>query len=129
MALLIDTSVAVDLVNEVEATATRVRSVGSLYLSVVSHVELEAGVIRSGVFDPVLRARLDALLERVESLSFTEEEVSAYAAIIAATGFSRRLVIDRMIAATGLSYGLPVATLNPKDFRDIPDLRVEDWSA
>ena len=69
--LLIDTSVAVDLINEVEAITARVRSAEILHLSVVSQVELEAGPVRSGVLDPLLRARLDALLERVEILPFT----------------------------------------------------------
>lgn len=128
MALLLDTSIVVDLINRVEATTTRVRGVDRLYLSVVSQVELEAGLFTDGELDPALRARLDAVLERVESLPFTEREVGAYAAIIAAMGFSRRLVVDRMIAATALAHGLTVATLNPRDFRGIPDLSLEDWT-
>ncbi|MEA3048495.1 MAG: tRNA(fMet)-specific endonuclease VapC [Sphingomonadales bacterium] len=128
MALLLDTGIVVDLVNRVEATTKRVHGVDSLYLSVVSQVELETGLFMDGELDPVLRARRDAVLERVESLPFTEREVAAYAAIIAAMGFSRRLVVDRMIAATALAHGLTVATLNPRDFRAIPGLSLEDWA-
>jgi predicted nucleic acid-binding protein len=128
LALLLDTGIVVDLVNRVEATTKRVHGVDSLYLSVVSQVELEAGLFMDGELDPVLRARRDAVLERVESLPFTEREVAAYAAIIAAMGFSRRLVVDRMIAATALAHGLTVATLNPRDFRAIPGLSLEDWA-
>jgi predicted nucleic acid-binding protein len=128
LALLLDTGIVVDLVNRVEATTKRVHGVDSLYLSVVSQVELETGLFMDGELDPVLRARRDAVLERVESLPFTEREVAAYAAIIAAMGFSRRLVVDRMIAATALAHGLTVATLNPRDFRAIPGLSLEDWA-
>ena len=46
-----------------------------------------------------------------------------------AKGFSRRLVVDRMIAATALANDLSLATLNPRDFRDIPGLKIEDWSS
>ena len=49
--------------------------------------------------------------------------------IIAESGFSRRLVSDRMIAATAITYELTLATLNPRDFRSIPGLVIEDWSA
>jgi predicted nucleic acid-binding protein len=128
LALLLDTGIVVDLINRVEATTKRVHGVDSLYLSVVSQVELEAGLFTDGELDPVLRARLAAVLERVETLPFTEREVAAYAAIIAVTGFSRRLVVDRMIAATALAHGLTVATLNPRDFRAIPGLSLEDWA-
>jgi predicted nucleic acid-binding protein len=126
--LLLDTSIVVDLINRVETTTERVRGIDSLYLSVVSQVELEAGLFTDGELDPVLCARRDAVLERVESLPFTEREVAAYATVIAVMGFSRRLVVDRMIAATALAHGLTVATLNPKDFRGIPGLALEDWT-
>ena len=33
-----------------------------------------------------------------------------------------------MIAATAMSQGLILATLNPRDFRNIPGLLIEDWS-
>lgn len=128
MALLIDTSVAIDLIDEVPATIARLLDAPALYLSVISKVELEAGVYRSGTLDPLLRARLDVLLVRVGEIAFTGTEVAAYGGIIAAAGFSRRLVVDRMIAATALSHEMPLATLNARDFRNIPGLQLEDWS-
>ena len=33
-----------------------------------------------------------------------------------------------MIAATAMSQGPILATLNPRDFRNIPGLLIEDWS-
>ncbi len=128
MLVLLDTSVAVELLDGAERTLGRVAKVDGQFLSVVSRVELEAGVYRDGLFDPGRRARLDSFVEQVTELDFTGREVAAYASIIAAKGFSRRLVVDRMIAATAISNNLPLATLNPRDFREIPGLKVEDWS-
>ena len=128
MAVLLDTSAAVDLIDGVAIVVEQARSADSLFISVISHVELEAGVYRDRELGPLFRARIDSLLARVEELEFTRREVAAYAAIIEARGFSRRLVVDRMIAATALANDLTLATLNPRDFRDIPGLTIEDWS-
>lgn len=128
MPLLLDTSVAVELIAESAKVVDRTRSIDGQFLSVVSRVELEAGVYRAGKPDPIIRSRLDALIQRVEEIDFTAREVSAYSSIIAVIGFSRRLVVDRMIAATAIANDLALATLNPRDVRDIPGLTIEDWS-
>jgi predicted nucleic acid-binding protein len=127
--LLLDTSVAVELIDDAPSALKRASEADGLYLSVISHVELEAGVYRDRGLGSLFRVRLESFLSRVEELEFTGREVAAYASIIAAKGFSRRLVVDRMIAATALANDLAIATLNPRDFRDIPGLTVEDWSA
>jgi tRNA(fMet)-specific endonuclease VapC len=127
--LLLDTSVAVDLLDEVQRTAERVARIDGQFLSVISWLELEAGVHRDAASAVRRRLRLDGFVEKVEVLDFTAGEVAAYSAIVAAQGFSRRLVTDRMIAATAITNGLTLATLNARDFRDIPGLKIEDWSA
>lgn len=130
MDVLLDTSVAVELMDgSPEIVEKRRSSHATAFMSVISHVELIAGLYRNGQSDPVVRERLDQLLNAVEALAFTGREADAYDRIIAAKGFSRRVVVDRMIAATALANGLAVATLNPRDFRDIPGLTIEDWSA
>lgn len=129
MLVLLDTNIAVELLDEVPRTLERVAKIDGQFLSVISRVELEAGVYRDGSFDLNRRTRLDTFLEQVEELDFTAREAAAYSSIIAATGFSRRLVVDRMIAATALVYDLTLATLNPRDFRDIPALKIEHWSS
>ena len=128
MSLLVDTSVAVGLIDDVPLVKERARQADELYLSIISHVELEAGVYRDRDLGPIFRTRLTKFLSRVEELEFTAREVAAYSAIIAARGFSRRLVVDRMIAATALANDLALATLNSRDFRNIPGLRIEDWT-
>ena len=128
MPLLLDTSVAVDLLDGVQRTVERVARIDGQFLSVISWLELEAGVYRDDGAAK-RRSRLDGFLDQVEILDFTGREVAAYSMIIAESGFSRRLVSDRMIAATAITYELTLATLNPRDFRSIPGLVIEDWSA
>ena len=40
----------------------------------------------------------------------------------------KRHQFDRLIAAHALAVDLTLVTANPRDFRDIPKLRVEDWT-
>jgi tRNA(fMet)-specific endonuclease VapC len=126
---LIDTNVAILLI---EGDREIVRRVDALsegpLLSVVSTVELEAGLYEFGADDVDLRRRVESLLDMVEELPFTSREVRAYGKIVAALGYSRRMIIDRMIAATALTHEALLITANPRDFRKIPGLSVEDWS-
>ena len=99
------------------------------FLSIISRVELTPGIYSDGQRNHRRASRLQSFLQEVELLPFSNAEADAYEEIIARSGFSRRLVIDRMIAATALANGLSLATLNARDFRNIPGLTVEDWSA
>jgi tRNA(fMet)-specific endonuclease VapC len=102
---------------------------GVSLLSIVSRVELEGGVYKVPSEAMARRERLDAMLAGVEVLPFSTVEAEAYGVILATCGFSRSRILDRMIAATAMAAGVPLATLNPRDFGDIPNLRMEDWSA
>ena len=42
-------------------------------------------------------------------------------------GYSRRKLLDRMIAAQALVHRATLVTLNEDDFRDIPGLHLESW--
>ncbi len=120
---------AIALLEGAQAIVERQRDqTDTAFLSVVSRVELVPGLFAGGTRDHSRAERLTVFLEEVEELPFASAEVEAYEAIIAARGFSRRLIVDRMIAATALANDLTLATLNPRDFRDIPGLTTEDWS-
>jgi predicted nucleic acid-binding protein len=75
-----------------------------------------------------MKRRIAEIVESFVELPFTSAEAEAYARTIAVIGFSRRVIIDRMIAVTALTNDLTLVTANPRDFRAIPGLRVEDWS-
>ena len=97
-------------------------------ISIVTRVELEGGVYRDAAQAASLRARLDLMLEEIEQLPFMTAEAVAYGGIVQRCGYSRPKLIDRMIAATAIVAGATLITLNPRDFRDIPRLTIEDWS-
>ena len=63
-------------------------------------------------------------------LEVTSEIARTYATLaggLIRSGKPRR-VVDLLIAATARSYGLVLATLNPRHFTGIDGLAVEDWS-
>ncbi len=128
MPLLIDTDVAIRLRDGSAAIAARISEAGAPSISAVTLAELEAGVAHDQSSDKVRRRLLDALLDFVPVLPFTPAEAAAYGRIVRTTGYDRRRVLDRMIAAQAITAGLPLATINGRDFRDIPDLDLLDWS-
>ena len=127
--LLIDTSVAVALRENMRRVGDRFGRLSSLpLLSIVSIVELEGGAAAAKEGRDARRQSLDTLYAALEILPFGEREAAGYRHIVTELGFSRRLVIDRMIAAQAIVAGATLATLNPRGFRDIPGLTIDDWS-
>lgn len=129
MAYLLDTSIAVDLR---EGIAEIVRRVGQLprkpFLSAITRVELEGGVYARPDEIKRRRAGVDALLRMLPVLDFDSEMSKVYGQIVAQTGFSRRKIIDRMIAATAIVTDLTLITTNGEDFADIDGLKLEIWN-
>jgi len=97
-------------------------------ISVVTRVELEGGVYARPELSAKRRRAIDALLKECTVHDFTNEIAVAYSEIVAQTGFSRRKMADRMIAATALVHGLTLVTLNVRDFRDVPNLELLEWT-
>ncbi len=73
------------------------------------------------------RARLDAILSAIPVLDFDEASADAYRVIVETAGYSRRKLLDRMIAAQALVHHATLATLNQVDFSDIPGLQLLAW--
>ena len=125
-----DTSIAVHLRDGADGIGQRIASLSSqLFLSAVSRVELEGGVAAVPEISALRRAKLDILLSTLEILDFTAEMAIAYGQIVAQAGFSRRKIIDRMIAATAIVADLTLVTTNGEDFADIDGLKLEVWEA
>ena len=128
MALLIDTDVAIHLRDSDPIINARLRGEGaSPIISVLTLVELEAGAA-DDVVTGHRRVRLEAMLAFVPVLPYTSIEAAAYGRIVGALGFDRRRVFDRMIAAQAIVAGLPLATINGRGYRGIPDLDLLVWS-
>lgn len=130
MAYLLDTNVAIHLRDGDAAVANRILALDdAIFLSVVTRVELEGGVHRDAADAAVRRARLDLLLAAIPTLAFDDEAADAYAAIVAHAGYSRRKLLDRMIAAQALVHRATLVTMNLGDFADIPALDVLAWGS
>jgi len=91
---------------------------GSLAVSAISYAE-----IRLGVRDARGEQALASFLRDVALLPFDATAAEAYARLP-----FRRARLDRLIAAQALSAGLTLVTNNERDFVDIPDLRLENWT-
>lgn len=96
-------------------------------MSIVTRVELEGGVYRDPTGAAARRARLDLFLSALTVLSFDEAAADRYRQIVAVAGFSRRKILDRMIAAQALVHDATLVTLNSADFADVPDLKLLAW--
>ena len=127
MTFIIDTNVAIDLVNNEPGIAERIAALPRrVILSVVTQVELAAGLLRAKA-DLNLRARIESMLATFSIADFTPASAAAYETIIQVTGFLRPRVLDRMIAAQALVSDATLITQNGKDFSDIPGLTLEIW--
>ncbi|MES2097179.1 MAG: PIN domain-containing protein [Pseudomonadota bacterium] len=130
MGLLLDTSVLImlrDADTPFDAVLAALDDIPAM--SLISRVELEGGVVAKPELRAGRRAALDALLSTFPVIDFDDACVAAYRSIVEKIGFSRARTLDRMIAATALVHDFAVVTTNERDFRDVPDLRLEPWSA
>ena len=128
MAYVLDTNVAIHLRDGDPITADRLAALDdAILISVVTRVELEGGVHRVPTDAPARRARLDVMLRAIPTLAFDDASADAYAAIVARAGYSRRKLLDRMIAAQALVHRATLVTMNSDDFSDIVGLGIRAW--
>ena len=128
MAWLLDTNVLIHLRDGDRDVLDRVSLLeGAALMSVVSRVELEGGVYREPADAATRRARLDVMLSAIPTVAFDDAAADAYSLIVAHAGYSRRKLLDRMIAAQALVHRATVVTRNADDFSDIPGLALSVW--
>ena len=126
---MLDTSAAIDLRDHSERAAKRLQALNERpAISTITRVELEGGVYADPLRTGARRRALDALLRRFPTIEFDDEMAIAYGRIVHQQGFSRRKIIDRMIAATALVRGLILITMNGADFDGIDGLELEIWN-
>jgi tRNA(fMet)-specific endonuclease VapC len=128
MAFMLDTNVAIHLRDGDPSVTARVAAVeDAILLSIVTRVELEGGVYREATDASRRRARLDVVLGALPTLVFDDAAAAAYGSIVARSGYSRRKMLDRMIAAQALVHRATLVTMNADDFSDIVGLSVLEW--
>lgn len=126
--VLLDTSVAIPLRDgDAEVWARAMALSSAPFISILTEAELEGGVYRDPALSATRRVALDAMEGKLDVIPFGEAELAAYRRILQTIGFNRGKVLDRLIAATATANGLALATRNPKDFKDIPGLVIEEW--
>jgi tRNA(fMet)-specific endonuclease VapC len=125
---LLDTNVAIHLRDGDEVITRRLLALEEpLLLSIVSRVDLEGGVYRDPAQAGVRRPRLDAILAAIPVLAFDDAAADAHRRIVEAAGYSRRKLLDRMIAAQALAHRATLVTMNADDFADVPGLHLLAW--
>lgn len=128
MAYLLDTDVAVHLRDGDATIQSLLLTLDEMpAISAVTLVELEGGVYAKAAFTDKRRRAVDVLLGEFAIVDLTDEVAAAYGQIVERTGFSRRKVADRMIAATALVHRMTLVTMNGRDFRDVPGLQLLEW--
>ena len=128
MAFLLDMDVAIHLRDGDPTVTDKVAALDAAVLvSIITRVELEGGVYRDPAFRRVRRARLDAMLAALPTLAFDDAAAEAYGAIVANAGYSRRKLLDRMIAAQALVHRASLVTMNGGDYADVPGLSLVAW--
>lgn len=128
MAFLLDTDVAIHLRDGDPAITAKVGVLDdAVLMSIVTRVELEGGVYREPAHAQVRRARLDAIVAAVPTVAFDDAAADAYGDIVARAGYSRRKLLDRMIAAQALVHRSTLVTINAGDYADVPGLSLLAW--
>jgi predicted nucleic acid-binding protein len=125
---LLDTNIVIHLRDGHPGVRNRLTALaGPLMVSIITRVELEGGVLRDPSQAALRRARLEAILASLQVQPFDDVCAEAYRTIVGAAGYSRRKILDRMIAAQALAHDVTLVTLNPSDFADIPALKLLAW--
>jgi predicted nucleic acid-binding protein len=128
VAFLLDTNVAIGLRDGEPVVTEKVAALqGAILMSIVTRVELEGGVYRDPAYAAVRRLRLDAMLSAIPTLAFDDLAAETYGSIVASAGYSRRKLLDRMIAAQALVHRATLVTRNGADFMDVPRLNLLAW--
>ena len=93
---------------------------GDLCVSAIAYAEIARGTV-AGKAPP--QDLLDDAVATMPVVPFDQASAQIYARLP-----FRRHRFDRLIAAHALALDLTLVTANTRDFRGIPDLRVEDWT-
>jgi tRNA(fMet)-specific endonuclease VapC len=128
MAYLLDTTIAIALRDKVEPVIQKLNTLsGPLHLSIITRVELINGIYNKPELAASRLARVTEMLPSFNVPDFDKACIAQYEIIIQKAGFSRRKILDRMIAAQTIVVGATLVTLNPDDFKDIAQLKFIGW--
>lgn len=100
---------------------------GDVVISAITLAELRFGVERNPDEKRMADAALQRLLHFLPVIPFDNQAAGNYGILRAAVRDRKRDALDKLIAAHARSQGLILVTNNEADFRDYPELALENW--
>ena len=100
---------------------------GDAYISILTYAELRVGIESLDTNRSQNEQALKLLVRELPILPFDEAAAESYGVMRAALRDRRRDALDRLIAAHAASLGLILVTNNEADFKDYPNLKLENW--
>src|ERR1700732_201845 len=103
---------------------------GEAVLSVITYGELMYGIAKRQPAPPKAVAQLDEFLSLVGVMPLPTEAGQKYGEIRCFLESKGQMIgnNDLWIAAHAISSGLTVITNNEREFRRVPDLKIENWT-
>ena len=132
MRYMLDTNICIYVINrKPQRTIERFKKhpVGSIVISSITMAELKYGAYASSSPEKNLGA-LAKFTSPIEVLDYREVETDYYGRLRAFLRSRGKLIgpNDMHIAAHALSTGCVLVTNNLKEFRRVPDLKIENWA-
>ena len=123
LSYLLDSNICIYILGDARsASALRLGACrpGEAAASAITYAEVIRGL---RLRDATASAALDAFFRIVPILPFDEAAARSYGSIP-----FKRGTFDRLIAAHALALDVTFVTRNVRDFRDVPGLKLEDWT-
>ena len=131
MKVMLDTNICIYIIKQrPHSVLQRFSSfqVGDIGISTIALAELEYGATQSA--QPKRnREALGEFISALDVAAFDRPATEAYGKIRAALGKKGRPIgaMDLLIAAHALSLGVQLVTNNEREFKQVPELKVENW--
>ncbi len=131
MKYMLDTNICVGLLRGKLKDLTKkvtAHAVGNVGMSIITVAELMYGAEKSAQPEKNIRA-LEQFLLPFEVADFDQPASSQYGILRAYLEKTGNIIgaMDMLIGAHALSLGVVLVTNNTKEFKRIPNLKVEDW--
>jgi predicted nucleic acid-binding protein len=120
--ILCDTNILIEFYRDNKEVAASLRQIGQadIVISVITQAELYFGALNKRDFETIRRH-----LSLVSVLPISEAVSARFIDLMEKYSLSHKLSIpDGLIAASAIEYGLPLYTLNKRDFRFIEDIQL-----
>jgi len=129
---LLDTNICIFLIkkkNPLLLETIKKKQTKGLFISSLTIAELEFGIQKSEQKEKN-KIALIGLLSIFTIINFDNNDASAYGIIRSTLEKSGNVIgnIDMLLAAQAISRNLIFVTNNSKEFKRVPDLKIEDWT-